>query len=270
MVRSGAMRPHLPLALALLVGACSSPTPNAPLDAATSDVGTAPDLGSSAVDAPSAVDVPVAVDVPSAVDAPVAVDVPARTYAPMPALSETPVRRFDAAPAAMLVAGSDYRATVVTDAGTLTLDLFEDATPVSVNSFIWLARHRYFEGIAFHRVIEGFVAQGGDPNTVSGARSTWGRGGPGYMFGTEVTDELHFDGPGVLGMARSASINSNGSQFYLTLAPAPHLDGQYTVFGRVLGSDGLAVLDRIERGTADAPPTTPTRITSVTILVAAP
>ena len=263
-VRSAAMRPHLPLSFALLVGACSSPTANVIVDAAATDAGTAPDIGSPAVDVPAAVDVRPTVDVQPAVD------VPARTYTPMPALSETPVRRFDAAPAAMLVAGSDYRATIVTDAGTFTIDLFEDATPISVNSFVWLARHRFYEGIAFHRVIEGFVAQGGDPNTVSGARTTWGRGGPGYMFGTEVTDELRFDGPGVLGMARSASLNSNGSQFYLTLAKASHLDGQYTVFGRVLGSDGLAVLDRIERGAADAPPTTPTRIMSVTILVAAP
>ncbi|MEZ4411298.1 MAG: peptidylprolyl isomerase, partial [Polyangiales bacterium] len=86
-------------------------------------------------------------------------------------------------------------------------------------------------------------------------------------FGVEVRDELHFDAPGVVGMARSTSPDSNGSQFFITLAAAAHLDGDYTVFGRVVGEEGLATLGRITRG---APAATPTRITTVTILASVP
>ncbi|MDO9018463.1 MAG: peptidylprolyl isomerase [Deltaproteobacteria bacterium] len=255
------MRPLLALCLALPLAACSgsTPAPVAPADAAS-----AQDLGAT-VDATVAPDVP-ARDVPVARDRGVVVDVPTLTYRALGDLSPVPIRRFDAAPEPALMAGYDYRALVETDVGAITLDLFEEATPVTVNSFVWLARNHYFDGIAFHRVIEGFVAQGGDPNTVDGGRPTWGRGGPGYSFGLEVTDDLRFDAPGVIGMARSASPTSNGSQFYLTLAPTPDLDGQYTVFGRVLGVADLGVLDRVARG---EPPEAPTRITSVTILVGA-
>lgn len=252
-------RPTALLALALAAAACSSPTSSSTNDASVADVPVA-DLGAAA-------DLGAVVDVSPTVDVPPAADVPPRSYAPMAFLAETPVRHFDAAPTPMLAAGTDYRALVETDAGSLTIDLYEDATPITVNSFVWLARNRFFEGIAFHRVIEDFVAQAGDPNTVSGARTTWGRGGPGYNFGLELRDELHFDGPGVVGMARSTSPDSNGSQFYVTLAAASHLDGQYTVFGRVLGEEGLATLGRIARG---APAATPTRITTVTILASAP
>ena len=229
---AGPMRTPPALLLSLSLAACSSSSSTP----ATADVPTAQDLG-----------------------APV-------DYRELPPLSPMPIRRFAAAPEAALMPGYDYRAMVVTDVGTLSIDLFEEAAPVTVNSFVWLARNHFFDGIAFHRVIEGFVAQGGDPNTVDGGRATWGRGGPGYNFGLEVTDELHFDAPGVLGMARGNSPNSNGSQFYLTLAPTPNLDGQYTVFGRVLGVADLDVLDHIARG---EPPETPTRITSVTILAGA-
>ena len=100
--------------------------------------------------------------------------------------------------------------------------------------------------------------------TPAGLGTTWGRGGPGSTFGLEVSSALRFDGPGVLGMARSTSPTSNGSQFYLTLAATPNLDGQYTVFGRVLGAADLAVLDQVARG---EPPASPSRITSVSILV---
>ena len=247
----------LPALLSLLaVAACSSSAPSAApaVDAAVAhDLGVAQDLG------------PAPVDVPRATDrGPAAVDVPALTYRELPPLSPTPIRRFAEAPAPMLMPGFDYRAAITTDVGVVTLDLFEEATPVTVNSFVWLARNHFFDGVLFHRVIEGFVAQGGDPNTVDGGRTTWGRGGPGYTFGLEVSSALRFDGPGVLGMARSTSPTSNGSQFYLTLAATPNLDGQYTVFGRVRGAADLAVLDQVARG---EPPASPSRITSVSILV---
>jgi cyclophilin family peptidyl-prolyl cis-trans isomerase len=150
---------------------------------------------------------------------------------------------------------------IETDVGTMVLDLFEDDTPITVNSFVWLALHHYFDNIAFHRVIEGFVAQGGDPNTIDLDPSTWGVGGPGYSFGLEIVATLHYDAAGVVGMARSSDPNSNGSQFFITLAPQPSLDGNYTIFARL--SEGDPVLALIARG---EPPVTPTRMTRVYIV----
>lgn len=156
--------------------------------------------------------------------------------------------------------GVDYGAIVETDAGTMVIDLAEAEAPITVGSFVWLARHRFFEGIAFHRVIAGFMAQSGDPNTVSGPTSTWGTGGPGYQFGLEIHPSLSFDGAGVVGMA-NASPDTNGSQFFITFAAARHLDGGYTIFGRVI--DGLDALSAIAIG---EPPASPTRILAVTII----
>lgn len=184
-------------------------------------------------------------------------------YTLTPFLSKTPVRKFKDADY-VLKDNVDYRAVVETDAGRMVLDLYEDDTPVTVNSFVWLALHHFYDGIAFHRVIEGFVVQGGDPNTIKGKPDTWGQGGPGYGFGLEIRKKLTFDERGVLGMARSSDPNSNGSQFYITLAPTSSLNGQYTVFGKVV--EGDAVLDKIAKGKTDpatgqdAPPAKPTRI----------
>ncbi len=161
----------------------------------------------------------------------------------------------------VLTDGRDYAAVVETDVGRMVIDLTESQTPITVNSFVFLARNHFFDGIAFHRVIPGFVVQGGDPNTLSTTRSRWGTGGPGYTFGLEIQDALRFNARGVVGMARSSNPNSNGSQFYITLAATPNLDGMYTVFGRVV--DGLSVLDAIAIG---EPPTNPTRMTRVYIV----
>jgi cyclophilin family peptidyl-prolyl cis-trans isomerase len=164
----------------------------------------------------------------------------------------------------ILESGRDYRAVMETDVGRIVLDLFEAQAPLAVNSFVYLSLHHYYEGIAFHRVIEGFVAQGGDPNTLNDTRSRWGTGGPGYGFDTEPVEGLGFDGPGVLGMARSAALDSNGSQFFITLAAQRGLSGMYTVFGRV--TEGMDVLPMIARNQSmTVPPATPTRITRVTI-----
>jgi peptidylprolyl isomerase len=178
----------------------------------------------------------------------------------VPALSAAPVRQFKEAEY-VLKDKTDYAAVIETDVGRMVVDLYEDDTPTTVNSFVWLALHRYYDGIAFHRVVEGFVVQGGDPNTVSGEPGTWGHGGPGYQFGLEIRQKYKYDAKGVLGMARTQDPNSNGSQFYITLAPTPNLDGQYTIFGKVI--EGLDVLDKIVRG---EPPATPTRMTRVFIV----
>ena len=178
-------------------------------------------------------------------------------------LSKDPVRTFKEAPY-VLKDKTDYAVVIETDVGRMVLDLYEDDTPTTVNSFVWLTLHHYYDGIAFHRVLEGFVVQGGDPNTLNADPSLWGQGGAGYEFGLEIRKKYKYDSKGVLGMARTQDPNSNGSQFYITLAPAANLDGQYTIFGKV--TEGLDVLDKVQRSVGDAPPTTPTRMTRVFIV----
>jgi peptidylprolyl isomerase len=162
----------------------------------------------------------------------------------------------------VLAMNADYFAVLETDVGRIVLDLTEALTPITVNSFVFLTLNHFYDGVAFHRVIDMFVAQGGDPNTVGGPPASWGTGGPGYMFNTELVMSLNFDSRGVLGMARAQSMGSNGSQFFITLAPTPNLDQMYTVFGKV--TEGDAVLDMIVRG---MPPnfTNPTRMKTVNI-----
>lgn len=150
----------------------------------------------------------------------------------------------------VLDASADYFAVLETDVGRIVLDLTEAQTPITVNSFVFLTLNHFYDGVGFHRVIDGFMAQGGDPNTVDKPSSSWGTGGPGYMFGTEFDAALKFDSRGVLGMARSTSMNSNGSQFFITFAAQPSLDMMYTVFGKV--TEGDAVLDMIKRGNPNA------------------
>lgn len=118
----------------------------------------------------------------------------------------------------------DYLAVLDTDAGRIVLDLYETRTPITVNSFVFLARNHYFDGIAFHRVIEGFVAQGGDPNTIDMPRSTWRSGGPGYTFGLEIDPMLHYDRAGVLGMARGAARRRRASDDAQSRARREHGD----------------------------------------------
>jgi peptidylprolyl isomerase len=161
---------------------------------------------------------------------------------------------------AVLVTGKDYVAVVVTDQGRIAMHLLATAAPITCNSFVFLGLHHFFDGIAFHRVIDNFVAQGGDPNTLSSDMSTWGSGGPGYSFGLEVSPSLNYDGPGVVGMARASDPNSNGSQFFITFSAQHSLDQQYTIFAEV--TEGSDVFAKIVRGD---PPANPTRMTDVHI-----
>lgn len=150
-------------------------------------------------------------------------------------LSDTPQQSFSA-PDQVLKSGVDYFAEIDTTKGKMVIDLFEDEAPKTVNSFVFLALHRYYEGIVFHRVIENFMAQTGDPTGT-------GSGGPGYQFGLEVTPKLNYDKAGVLGMARTQNPNSNGSQFFITFQETPFLNQQYSIFGQV--TEGLDVLKQI-------------------------
>ncbi|MQA01108.1 MAG: peptidylprolyl isomerase [Dehalococcoidia bacterium] len=118
---------------------------------------------------------------------------------------------------------AEYRAVIRTEKGDIRVKLMPDVAPMTVNNFVFLAREGFYDGTTFHRVIPGFVAQGGDP---TGS----GRGGPGYRFQDELS-QVPFE-QGILGMA-NAGPNTNGSQFYLMLGEATHLNGRYTAFGRV-------------------------------------
>ncbi len=130
----------------------------------------------------------------------------------------------------VLTDGVDYLAVFCTTAGPILVDLFEGRTPLTVNSFVFLARAGYYNNTNFHRVIAGFMAQGGDPTNTGG-------GGPGYQFQDEIVDGLVFDRPGLLAMA-NAGEDTNGSQFFITTAPADWLNGKHTIFGEVLAGQG--------------------------------
>jgi cyclophilin family peptidyl-prolyl cis-trans isomerase len=128
-----------------------------------------------------------------------------------------------------------YTATISTDSGDIVVELFADKAPKTVNNFVFLAQDGYYDGVTFHRVIHGFMAQGGDP---TGS----GRGGPGYKFEDEFHPVLKHDQAGILSMA-NAGPGTNGSQFFITFVPTPHLDGRHTVFGRVI--EGMDVVESI-------------------------
>jgi peptidylprolyl isomerase len=151
-------------------------------------------------------------------------------------LSETPKRDFEKPEVVIDHKAYDYYAEVETSKGTFTIDLLESSAPNTVNSFVFLALHHFFDGLKWHRVVPGFVAQTGDPTGT-------GAGGPGYRFGLEIDPDLSYDAAGWVGMARTNDPNTNGSQFFVTLAPTPHLTGAYTIFGRVTsGMDVVAKL----------------------------
>jgi peptidyl-prolyl cis-trans isomerase B (cyclophilin B) len=146
---------------------------------------------------------------------------------------------YDHPPEMQIDTGGDYRATLETDRGAIELALRPEHAPRTVNNFIFLAREGFYDGTPFHRVIEDFMVQGGDPTGT-------GTGGPGYQFDDELDgNPLRHDGPGVLSMA-NAGPDTNGSQFFITLAAQPHLDGKHTVFGEV--TDGQDVVEQIEQG----------------------
>ena len=132
-------------------------------------------------------------------------------------------------------------AVLETKFGEITLKFFPDVAPKHVNSFIELANKGFYDGTTFHRVVPGFVIQGGDPNTRSEDRSKHGTGGPGYNLEAEFSNLPHKRG--TLSMARAAHPDSAGSQFFICVADAAFLDGQYTVFGEV--TEGMDVVDEI-------------------------
>jgi cyclophilin family peptidyl-prolyl cis-trans isomerase len=164
-----------------------------------------------------------------------------------PAASDPPqatTLQYSAYPPMTIDAGKEYFALVKMENGDeFTIQLFPDKAPKTVNSFVFLAREGYFNGVTFHRVLDGFMAQGGDPTGT-------GMGGPGYEFENEDSD-LTFDKEGVVAMA-NAGPDTNGSQFFITFGPTPQLNGCYTIFGQVI--EGMDVVNAITRRDPDTNP----------------
>ncbi len=133
------------------------------------------------------------------------------------------------------------KATIETNQGKIEFNLLPDLAPETVRSFIKLANSGFYDGTLFHRIIPGFMIQGGDPNTKQPDKSKWGQGGPGYSLKAEFSSRSHLSG--VVSMARATDPDSAGSQFFIVTTDSTFLNGQYTVFGEV--TEGMDVADKI-------------------------
>jgi peptidyl-prolyl cis-trans isomerase B (cyclophilin B) len=142
-------------------------------------------------------------------------------------------KTYSAPPAMVIDTGKEYTATIETERGNIVLELFASDVPNTVNNFVFLANDGFYDGSTFHRVMPGFMAQGGDPTGT-------GTGNPGYRFDDEFTGHTHV--AGALSMANSGA-NTNGCQFFITYAPQPGLDGKHTVFGQLI--EGMDVLESL-------------------------
>jgi cyclophilin family peptidyl-prolyl cis-trans isomerase len=175
---------------------------------------------------------------------------PAETAAPTDAnasaLDPYSTGKYDAYPAMTIDTSKEYFATFkMAKGGEFVVQLFPDKAPKTVNNFVFLAKDKFYDGTTFHRVLEGFMAQGGDPTGT-------GMGGPGYQFEYEPND-LKFDKPGVVAMANSGPATpTNGSQFFITFDAASFLDNGYTIFGQVV--EGMDVVNAITRRDPDQNP----------------
>ena len=165
-------------------------------------------------------------------------------------------KEYKSAPPMTIDPEKKYSVTIETTEGTIVADLFPKDAPGHVNSFVFLAREGYFDNVIFHRVIPGFMIQGGDPTGT-------GTGGPGYKLKAEFNKRKHTRG--VFSAARSSDPNSAGSQFFLMHQDAPHLDGQYTAYGQV--TSGIEVVDKIVSAPRDRNdrPKEPASIKKITV-----
>lgn len=147
-------------------------------------------------------------------------------------------KHWSSPPAMQIDPQKNYQATIETEMGEIKIELYPKHAPKTVNNFVFLAREGFYDGVSFHRVINDFMVQGGDP---TGS----GRGGPGYRFEDEVKGNPLTHDTGVISMA-NAGPNTNGSQFFITHSPQPHLNGKHTVFGKVVS--GQDVVNAIRQG----------------------
>jgi cyclophilin family peptidyl-prolyl cis-trans isomerase len=163
-------------------------------------------------------------------------------------------KQWSTPPAMQIDPQKKYKAQMETDKGTMVIELFADKTPVTVNNFVFLSREGYYDGVIFHRVINDFMVQGGDPTGT-------GRGGPGYKFGDEFHPSLKHTRQGILSMA-NAGPGTNGSQFFITHVATPWLDGKHTIFGQVVeGLDVLMSIPARDPGNVNAPAVKIIRVT---------
>jgi len=168
---------------------------------------------------------------------------------------QNPSKQWSKPPDYTLDLKKNYTATFHTDKGDIVVQLFADKVPATVNNFVFLARQGFYDGTIFHRVISDFMAQGGDPTGT-------GMGGPGYKFKDEFHKDLRHNKPGILSMA-NAGANTNGSQFFITHVPTPHLDNRHSVFGQVIqGMDVLMLIPPRDPSNVRAPAV---KLNSVTI-----
>ena len=166
-------------------------------------------------------------------------------------------KQFVGCPPTVIDVGKQYLAHLSTTQGEIVIQLFPDKAPMTVNSFVFLAKRGWFDGVAFYRVIPGFAAQTGDP-------SGTGYGGPGYAFNDEINPDLNFDKAGMVGMANTGP-GTDGSLFFITLAPRPSLDGKYTVFGQVV--QGMDVVQKLTPRDPSQPGTLPTADKIITVTI---
>lgn len=163
-------------------------------------------------------------------------------------------KTYSSPPPMVIDTAKSYTATIEMEKGDLVLELFASDVPNTVNNFVFLAREGFYDNCTFHRVIPGFMAQGGDPTGT-------GRGGPGYQFADEFSEHTHVTG--ALSMA-NAGANTNGSQFFITYSPQHGLDGRHAVFGQLI--EGMEVLEQITpRDPSQNPSFTGDRIIRITI-----
>ena len=147
-------------------------------------------------------------------------------------------KQWDNPPAMQIDPQTTYRITIETNKGDMELELYPEYAPKTVNNFVFLTQEGFYDGVVFHRVINDFMIQGGDPTGT-------GSGGPGYKFADEVAENPLRHETGVISMA-NAGPNTNGSQFFITHSPQAHLDGMHTVFGKVV--EGLEIVNAIQQG----------------------
>lgn len=147
-------------------------------------------------------------------------------------------KQWSSPPSMQIDEAKQYLASIETSRGTIVIELYPQYAPKTVNNFAFLAGEGFYDGVTFHRVINNFMIQGGDPTGT-------GRGGPGYRFADEVKGNPLKHETGVISMA-NAGPNTNGSQFFITHSPQPHLDGDHTVFGKV--TEGQDVVNAIRQG----------------------
>jgi len=190
--------------------------------------------GSSSLEAP-----PTETPIPEGTT--VAEPLPSCTGPSVASITRDGQRSYDAPPEMVIDPQKTYTATMQTSRGVITIELAAADAPVTTNNFVFLSCRGFYDGLTFHRVVkqpQPFVIQGGDPRGD-------GRGGPGYLFEDEFSPNLRHEGPGVLSMANSGA-NTNGSQFFITLAPASHLDDVHSIFGHVTA--GMEAVNAIVEG----------------------